>query len=500
MTITIDRGHYDCAGTNYAVIVVKTETPIAFINANPQPQPQPQFVIGAFSANAMEPKEFDSLQPVALKRRAKEVLSERNALSARVEELQEQLAQPQPQSQPFYCSFFSQKVTKDMDTNALHPHWLGNCCVYLGADFETHPCSYRHESGHAKTWRKANKDEVSEGEFSDDGDAVSVDPFPPTNDNKCNANKNIKSKSLNTKDNLRIIQLQKKNLGLRTELDALKANLEAMKADICTIKAQLGATNLTQRLNEQEVWIKRANQCMQDWTNKGVIDRVWILETQHAYLRSEHLKHKEQQQQQQRLQTQQQQQPQIQQQPQQNKCCKSLRKKLKKQHTRHESVCSEILERLTRLEATRNVMNEPCNKCNDDKCNDDKCNDDDDDNKENCNIIHNPFDFNTIYDQNYYMNTSTHDDDNDNECPALDLIVNHYEDFVPAVPSNEFKQKKNICCDIREQGDKSFKVQDNIIVAVPSVAVPNPDNDNNDDDNDDAYDDDMFELIQIDLN
>lgn len=110
-------------------------------------------------------------------------------------------------------------------------------------------------------------------------------------------------------------------------------------------------------------------------------------------------------------------------------------------------------------------MNEPCNKCNDDKCNDDKCNDDD--NKENCNIIHNPFDFNTIYhDQNYYMNTSTHDDDNDNECPALDLIVNHYEDFVPAVP----------------------------------VPVPNPDNDNNDDDNDDAYDDDMFELIQIDLN
>ena len=76
---------------------------------------------------------------------------------------------------------------------------------------------------------------------------------------------------------------------------------------------------------------------------------------------------------------------------------------------------------------------------------------------------------------------------------------------MPAVPSNEFKQKKNICCDIREQGDKSFKVQDNIIVAVPSVAVPsvavpNPDNDNNDDDNDDACDDDMFELIQIDLN
>ena len=53
------------------------------------------FVIVAFSANAMDPKEFDGLQPVALKRRAKEVLSERNALFARVEELQEQLAAAQ---------------------------------------------------------------------------------------------------------------------------------------------------------------------------------------------------------------------------------------------------------------------------------------------------------------------------------------------------------------------------------------------------------------------
>ena len=49
------------------------------------------FVIVAFSANAMDPKEFDSLQPVALKRRAKEVLSERNALQQQNQELQEQL-------------------------------------------------------------------------------------------------------------------------------------------------------------------------------------------------------------------------------------------------------------------------------------------------------------------------------------------------------------------------------------------------------------------------
>jgi len=409
MTITIDRGHYDCAGTNYAVIGVRTTSPIRY---NPRPPSNPQ---------------------------------------------------------SFYCSFFSQKATRDMDTNALHPHWLGNCCGFIGADFETHvsQCSHRHESGHAKTWRKANKDEVSEGEgelsegeAQDQEDAVSVDPFPPANTNP-NPNPNPKPKSLNPKDNLRIIQLQKKNFLLRTELDALKANLEAMKADICTIKTQFGS--ITNLVNEQEGWIKRANQCMQDWTNKGVIDRVWILETQHAYLRSEHLKHKEQQQQQQqqqRLQSQQQPQhpQQPQQQPQPNKCCKSLRKKLKKQHARHETVCSEMLERLTRLEANeanRNVVvNESCNKCNDD---DIKCNKwNDDENKEN----YNPFAFSAIYDhydQSHYLNNTFNDD----ECPALDLIVNHYA-----------------------------------TVDVPvAVVASNPDNDSDDD----AYDDDMFELIQIDL-
>ena len=45
------------------------------------------FVIGAFSANAMDPKEFDTLNPVALKRRAKEVLSERNALLSEINAL-----------------------------------------------------------------------------------------------------------------------------------------------------------------------------------------------------------------------------------------------------------------------------------------------------------------------------------------------------------------------------------------------------------------------------
>ena len=103
-----------------------------------------------------------------------------------------------------------------------------------------------------------------------------------------------------------------------------------------------------------------------------------------------------------------------------------------------------MLERLThleKLEANRNVVNESCNKCTDN-------------NKENFN----PFDFSAIYDhydQNHYMNASAHDDD---ECPALDLISNHYADFVPTVP------------------------------------VPDHANAADDDDNDD----DMFELIQID--
>ena len=387
VTVTIDRGHYDCAGANYAVVGVKTV---------------------AFHHN---------------------------------------------QVQSFYCSFFSQTATRDMDANELRSHWLGNCCIFMGADFETHvsSCSQRHEADRVKTWRKIEA-EASNAVSDAVSDAVSVSP---------SIKAKPKANALNAKDNLRIIQLQKKNSALSTELGAVKAMLGAVKAELGLVKAELGAelsavkamlgtTNLAQRLNEHEVWIKRANQCMQDWTNKGIIDRVWILETQHAYLRSEHLKHKEQQQQQRQLEQQnqrqlEQQQHQQQQPKNENKCCKSLRKKLKKQQ-----------ERLTRLEANeanRNVVNESCNKCN-------KCNDDDNKwNKENCN----PFDFNAIYDhydQNHYMNTSTHDDDNP-ECPALDLIVNHYEDFVPDVPVN-------------------------------------PDNNNNDNtDDDDACDDDMFELIQI---
>ena len=366
MTVSIDRGHYDADGRKYAVVTVQTQAPMAF-NLHYQHQHQ---------------------HP----------------------------------SHRFCCSLFSREASRSTGSDDLHAHWLGNCYVHLGEPQHA-LCSCRHESGHVKTWRKAEPEE--EGALSGSGSEsavsvdVSVDPLP------VKAQKAKGANALNAKDNLRIIQLQKKNFLLRMELDCLKAELSELKSEVGTLKSET----------------KRANQCMQDWANKQVIERVWILETQHAQLRSEHLKQKEQQQQQQ-------QQPHQPQQP--NKCCKSLRKKLKKQHALHESACSEMLERLTQLE-NKNAVNE-CNKCNDRKCNDRKCNDESND---NCN----PFDFRAIYDhydQNHYLNASAHDD----ECPALDLITNHYADFVPP---------------------------------LVSVAVADADADASDD----MADDDLFELIQI---
>ena len=395
VTITIDRGHYDCTGSNYALIGVRAKSPIAF-----------------------------------------------NLYYS-----------PTTQKNSFYCSFFSQKVTPgSTDPAALNQHWLGNCCVFLGADFETHTSQYasqyRHEPGHVKTWRKIDPEadepepeaEPDKAEADLSEDAVSVGPTNPSPKRanaiaNANANAKIKFNALNAKDNLRIIQLQKKNLALRTELDSMKAELGAMKAELGAVKADMRAqsapsTNLVQRLNEQEVWIKRANQCMQDWTNRQVIERVWMLETQHAQLRSEHLKQKEQQKH------------------------LDLEQQLKKQHAQHESVCAEMLERLTHLEEANRPSIHPihpmhpihpihpneCNKCNENYNN--YCN--------NCNP--NPFDFSAIYDhydKTHYLVGCP------DECPALDLIANHYA---------------------------------SVVESASAAAV--------DDDPDD--DDDMFELIQID--
>ena len=270
---------------------------------------------------------------------------------------------------------------------------------------------------------------------------------------------------------MRIIQLQKQNFLLRTELDDIRAQLGTMRTEMATT---LGAMQMRQ--NEQEVWIKRANQCMQDWTNKQVIERVWILETQHAVLRSEHLKQKEQQQeqrlqQQQRLQ--QEQEEQRQEQPQKLKCkckCKSLLKKQKKQH---ETICSEIVERMDHLETIVENMNGigSCNKCND-KCND-KCNNDDD-------YKHTAFDFNAIY--NYYDEQHYSED----ECPALDLISTHYADF-------DFTPTATVSDPVIADpvvADPVPVVAAAIADPVPVVPTPSASEDEDDDD-------DLFELIQI---
>ena len=143
LTIAIDRGHYDCTGTNYAVITVHAEAPFAQAH----------------------------------------------------------------QAQSFYCSFFSQPAQQGMDPAALHQCWLGNCYLHIG---NGPACSFRHESGHAKTWRKMQDLQVQD---QDQEDAVSVEPICPK--------KSKDAKNTKTKDKLRIIQLQKKNLVLRTELDVL---------------------------------------------------------------------------------------------------------------------------------------------------------------------------------------------------------------------------------------------------------------------------------------
>ena len=157
-----------------------------------------------------------------------------------------------------------------MDPIALHSHWLGNCYVHVGATDAV--CSYRHEPGRAKTWRKSrdqpgqeDQEEQEQGQGQgQEEDAVSVDPVCPP------------PKTKDPKDHVRIIQLQKKNLVLRTELDALKAEVKALAAEHVALAAEHVA--LAQRHKEQEAVTKRANKCMQDWTNQQVIERVRILE------------------------------------------------------------------------------------------------------------------------------------------------------------------------------------------------------------------------------
>jgi hypothetical protein len=316
----------------------------------------------------------------------------------------------------FCCSFFSQAAHRGMDPAAMHSHWLGNCYVHVGATEAQ--CSFRHEPGRAKTWRKAALQEETQEtqETQDQEDAVSVDPICP------------KPKVAKSKDHGRIIQLQKKNLVLRTELDQLKSEFKDLKAEVVAMKESLGTVKedqvalaaehvaLAQRHKEQEAGTNRANRCMQDWTNQQVIERVRILEVQ--------------QQTQQTQQTQQSQQSQ----PSKRCKCKAQKKEIKR-----------LAERLALLENANTTANASA-------------------------IIQasNPFDFNTIYDPWERE-----------DMPALDLIANHYTDYVP-----------------QDYAPQDYAPQDYAPHHDEPVTEPVTHADDDDDDEDED-DDDMFEVIQI---
>jgi len=170
-TITIDRGHYDCTGANYAVITLP-------------------------------------------------------------------LHGGSPSS--FCCSFFSHKAAQGMDPTALQSCWLGNCYMHWGATGA--PCSYWHESGHAKTW----KSEALSEALSEAMSPVSVEPVSYTNP----TNPNKKSK-------------------LKRKLAALKKKLAALKGEVAA---------LFQQVQSQHAATQRANQCMRDWINLQVVERLCILE------------------------------------------------------------------------------------------------------------------------------------------------------------------------------------------------------------------------------
>ena len=360
LTIEIDRGHYDCTDTNYAVITVRTDGAILFMNFSVQPQ-------------------------------------------------------------SFYCSFFSQKAVQGMDPSLLQQHWLGNCYLHVGG-VNAPMCSFRHESGYAKTWKKMAPHPSVKAyhlrepppppcplDQCDGDDAMSIDPIAepmcPSPSPRRQNNHESKPKS---KDNIRIIQLQKKNLLLRTELDMVKSEFRDLKAEVVAMKEALGTVRddqvgLAQRHKEQEAATRRANQCMQDWTNKQIVERVWILETQQAQLL---VKHKEAQ-------------------------CKSKHKKTKKEIKR-------LSERLDKLENINN--NDDCTRNRDQYSFCNKCDD---------GCITNPFDFREIYEHydqpddyccNQYIcdqyhhdamhatNDTTNDTTSDDSCPSLELIANYYAD------------------------------------------------------------------------
>jgi hypothetical protein len=105
--------------------------------------------------------------------------------------------------------------------------------------------------------------------------SVSVEPEPVSVENTKTKTK-TKTTTTTTTKTKKIIQLQKKAFLLRTELDVWKAEVRDLKAELSTVKAE--QVGLAQRHKEQDAWVKRANQCMQDWTHQQVVERIRILE------------------------------------------------------------------------------------------------------------------------------------------------------------------------------------------------------------------------------
>jgi hypothetical protein len=172
----------------------------------------------------------------------------------------------------------------------------------------------------------------------------------------------------------------------------VKEGLGTVKEGLGTVKEdQVG---LAQRHKQQETATQRANQCMRDWINLQVIERVCILEAQLSQKAEAQLSQKAEAQLSQKAEAQLSQKAEAQQSE-----CKSFHKKNKK-------ALKRLSDRLVLLENV-NVRESACNKC---------CSGNDP-------VYWNPFDFKTICDPLPCL-------DDDDECPALDLIVNHYPDVV----------------------------------------------------------------------
>ena len=208
-TITIDRGHYDCTGANYAVIAV---TPLLLHGA-------PWSVC---------------------------------------------------------CSFVSHKAAQGMDPSALQSCWLGHCYVHWGATGA--PCSYWHESGHAKTWKSEALSEAisnAKSEALSEANQSSAKSEALSEANQSNAKSEALSEAISEAMSSVSVEPVCQNKKSKNK-SKLKRKLAALKKKLADLKAEVAA--LSQQVQAQHAATQRANQCMRDWSNLQVIERLCILE------------------------------------------------------------------------------------------------------------------------------------------------------------------------------------------------------------------------------